>query len=103
MGFAALIEKAGTFSLSRFGEAVTFASAGDMFTSIGIFSVNEMPIIPMDGEKARPEYILSCASSEVTEVTPLYTVLIRAVEYRILAVTPNPVTGITDILLGHPS
>lgn len=88
--------------LDAFGEAVTFLSAGNFFTIHGIFSVNEAPIIPMDGEKARPEYTLTCAAADVVDVTPLYTVEIRGVEYRILAVTANPVLATTEILLGQP-
>jgi hypothetical protein len=89
--------------LDSFGEAVTFTGPGNYFDCRGIFSVNEEPIIPMDGEKARPHYTLACAAADVTGVTPRYTVKIRNVEYRILAVTFNPVLGMTEILLGQPS
>jgi len=89
--------------LADFGELVTFLSASRFFTVSGIFSVNEQPIIPLDGEKVKPEYTLTCAAAEVADVTPLYTVVIRDVEYRVLAMTPNPVMATTEILLGHPS
>lgn len=88
--------------MDAFGEPGTFMSSSRFFTVHGIFSVNEAPIIPMDGEKVRPEYTFSCAAEDVADVTPLYTVEIRKVEYRILAATFNPVLAMTEILLGRP-
>lgn len=88
--------------MDAFGEAVTFTGPGSFFTVHGIFSVSDAPIIPMDGEKYKPQYTLTCAVADVTDITVLYTVEIRGVQYRILAVTPNPVTATTEILLARP-
>lgn len=88
--------------LDTFGEAVTFTGPGNYFDCRGIFSVSEAPIIPLDGEKYKPQYTLTCAVADVIDITPFYTVEIRGVQYRILAVTPNPVTATTEILLARP-
>lgn len=88
--------------MDAFGEVVTFTGPGSFFDCHGIFSVNEAPVIPLDGEKVKPQYTLACAAEDVAGVTPLYTVKIRNVEYRILAATFNPVMAMTEILLGHP-
>ena len=88
--------------LDTFGEAVTFTGPGNQIDCRGIFSVSEEPVIPMDNSPARPQYTITCAASDVTDVTPLYTAAVRGIEYRILACTVNSVLATTEILLRPP-
>lgn len=88
--------------LRYFGEDVTFTGPGSEFTCRGIFSVHEEPVIPLDGVKEKPVYTVTCQSEDVVSVTPLFSAALRDVGYQILAVTPNPVMGTTEILLRPP-